>query len=382
MRVDDKVIIVGGGVAGLALGVALAQAGVRSEIYEREPELSVAGAGLLIQTGAMQALARIGLAERVREVSEEIHFGLADTADGRLLNRTDLGFLRDEFGQPFVALHRARLQRVLCDALQGAPIFAGKRCVGYDEDANGVSARFEDGSTARGTLLIGADGLKSRVRAQLLGDAPPRYAGYSSYRGVTSLLAGVTRHELIETWGRGQRFGVVPLGENELYWFAVFNAPEGERAADDREFLRERFAKFRAPIPDLIEATATDRLLRTDIHDRVPVRSWTKGRVALLGDAAHPTTPNLGQGACMAIEDAVVLAHHLKQAPDLPSALAAYEAARVPFTTRIVHASWQFGRIGSWKNGVATGLRDLLLRATPESQIKKQLRANSQFSVT
>ena len=162
----------------------------------------------------------------------------------------------------------------------------------------------------------------------------------------------------------------------------MFNAPEGERAADDRKFLLEHFGKFRSPIPALIEATPKERLIRTDIHDRVPVRSWTKGRVALLGDAAHPTTPNLGQGACMAIEDAVTLAHHLTQAPDLPTALAAYEAARVPFTTRIVHASWQFGRIGSWQNGVATGLRNLLLRATPESQIKKQLRANAQFSLT
>ena len=212
MLVDDKVIIVGAGVAGLALGVALARAGVRSEIYEREAELSAAGAGLLLQTGAICALAQIGLAERVIEASEEVHFGVADTADGRLLNRTDLRFLRAEFGQPMVTLHRARLQRILCDALQGTPIIASKRCLGYDEDEGGVSARFEDGGAARGTLLIGADGLKSRVRAQLLGEAPLRYAGYSSYRGLAPLLDGVNRHELVETWGRGLRFGVVPLG--------------------------------------------------------------------------------------------------------------------------------------------------------------------------
>ncbi|HYP98327.1 MAG TPA: FAD-dependent monooxygenase [Polyangiaceae bacterium] len=370
------VLIAGGGIGGLALGCALQKAGIPFEIFERAPSLGAAGAGIVMQTAAMFALRHLGLDEAVARVGHEAKRGTGKNAAGTILHSTRL----DEFGAPSIAIHRARLQATLLDAIDAARVHTGRELTGFEQDEQTVHALFSDGSRASGALLIGADGLHSAVRRQLLGDTPLRYAGYTSWRGVTPIGGLSPAHEVIEIWGRGLRFGIVPIADNETYWFAVANAPAGEKDAD-RATLLERFAAFGEPARALLEATPSERILRTDIHDRKPVSTWSKARVSLLGDAAHPTTPNLGQGGCMAIEDAVVLAHCLNKHATLAEALGAYERKRVEHTSKIVNASWQFGRIAQLEGSFSTWLRDLALRATPESQVRARLRENARFSL-
>ena len=177
------------------------------------------------------------------------------------------------------------------------------------------------------------------------------------------------------------RFGIVPIADDETYWFAVANAPAGGSDPDHRATVLERFEGFGEPVRALVEATPEERILRTDISDRKPVSNWSRGRVCLLGDAAHPTTPNLGQGGCMAIEDAVVLAHYLTKHARVADALRAYQQKRASHTAKIVNASWQFGRVAQLEGRFTTWLRDLALRATPASQIRAKLRDNARFSL-
>jgi len=370
------VLIAGAGIGGLSLGCALQLAGIPFEIFERAPTLGAAGAGIVMQTAAMFALRRIGLDEAVARAGHELKRGTGRNAAGLVLHSARL----DEFGAPSIAIHRARLQATLLGALDEAHVHTGRELISFEQDEHGVRARFSDGSEASGALLIGADGLHSATRRQALGDTPLRYAGYTSWRGVAPVGGLSPSHEVIEIWGRGLRFGLVPIADGETYWFAVANAPPGEKDAA-RAMLLKRFAGFGETVHAMLELTPAERIFRTDINDRRPVPTWSKGRVSLLGDAAHPTTPNLGQGGCMAIEDAVVLAHHLEKHASLSDALKAYERKRVGHTTKIVNASWQFGRIAQLEGGFSTWLRDFALRATPASQVRARLRENARFSV-
>ena len=377
MAFEGAVLIAGAGIGGLALGAALARAGVPFEIFERAPALGEAGAGIAVQTGAMLALGRIGLDGPVARAGHELLCATVRAASGRVLARTSL----EGLGAPTIALHRARLQSVLRGALPERRLRTAKEVTGCAQDERGVRVSFSDGSSAAGALLVGADGLRSVVRAAAVGETPLRYAGYTSWRGLAARDDLAPPHEACEILGRGLRFGVVPIGGGQTYWFAVANAPEGGRDDGDvRAALGARFATFADPVGALIAATPPEHILRTDIHDRAPVASWSKGRIVLLGDAAHPTTPNLGQGGGMAIEDAVVLAHHLGHVPSA-EAVTAYERLRVRPTARIVEASRRLGRVAQADGAVVTRLRDLLVRAMPTRLLRRQLESASRFQL-
>jgi 2-polyprenyl-6-methoxyphenol hydroxylase-like FAD-dependent oxidoreductase len=378
---DGKVLIIGAGIGGLTLARALARRGIPCEIFEREKELEPVGAGILVQTGAMLALRSLGLDTVVAEAGQEVRVGFVTTERGARLQSTPMDFLREELGVPTVAIHRGRLQELLLRGAEGVPLSMGSELVRYEADAGGVSAHFANGESARGALLVGADGLRSAARRLLLGDSPLRYAGYTSWRGVAEAGDAITPFEVREMWGRGARFGYAGIGEGRAYWFAVRNAPPGERDPEPLAVVRSHFSSWAAPVPNLLERTRSEHVFRTDIHDREPVRSWSGPRVTLLGDAAHPTTPNLGQGGCMAIEDAVVLAHALERAESLEAALRDYEGARLERTSRIVRGSFRFGKIAQLENPFLIWLRNAVLRMTPAAPVQKQLRAAANFSL-
>jgi 2-polyprenyl-6-methoxyphenol hydroxylase-like FAD-dependent oxidoreductase len=377
----ENVLVIGAGIGGLVLARALEREGIEAKVFERAPAFAPVGAGILVQTAALLALRRLGLDHAVLERGREVTLGIGLTSKGKTLHSTPMGFLKDELGAGTVAIHRARLHEVFAGALERTPVLLGKHCVGFDDDGSGVTVRFEDGSSERGSLLVGADGLHSAVRRALFGEEPLRYAGYTSWRGIAPRVPGVEDGRIAEIWGRGERFGYVAVSANETYWFAVANAPEGGRDDDAHGVVLERFRDFCEPVPALVEATPKERVFRTDIHDRVPVATWSRGRVTLLGDAAHPTTPNLGQGGCMAIEDAVTLAHFLETESDHASAFAAYEKRRVERTTRIVKASWSFGRVAQLEGAFGTALRNFAMGLTPASVVKKQLREGARFTL-
>ena len=362
---DTDAIIAGGGIGGLAAAVALRQAGLRVLVCERSEAIDPVGAGLTLWANALKALHALGLADAIQELGVPELGGGIRSRQGRMLTEMSADRLQRRFGIPSIGIHRADLQRVLLDALPPDTVRLGAACTGFAHDEQGVEVRLANGARLHGRLLIGADGLRSTVRAELFGDAPPRYAGYTAWRGVTEFPHARLRPG--ETWGRGARFGQVALSGGHVYWFATANAPEGAGDAPGgrkRELL-DRFAGWHDPILDLIAATPEETILRNDIYDRPPLARWSDGRVTLLGDAAHPMTPNLGQGACQALEDAVVLGRCLRADGDVNRAVRRYEALRRPRTRAITMQSRRIGRVAQWRHPLACRLRDELLAIAP-----------------
>ena len=289
----------------------------------------------------------------------------------------------EEFARRYgfmAVMHRADLLALLMREVDPARLHLDRECVAIDPDERGVTAHFRNGETVRGAVLVGADGLRSQVRTGLFGLHPPRYAGYTAWRAVAS-LGGDAAPAIQETWERGRRFGIVPITGGRLYWFATRNTPEGERdpAGAVKAGLLECFKGWHAPIEALIEATAESSILRNDIYDLEPLPAWSRGRVTLLGDAAHPMTPNLGQGACQAIEDAVVLAVCLKKAERPEDALAEYQRRRIPRARSIVIESRRIGALGQWEGRWTCALRDRALRATPRALMERSMIAVAAF---
>lgn len=375
METNRTVLIAGGGIGGLTLGVALRRAGFSVRIFERAASLRPVGAGITMQTNAILAFRTIGLDTAVAAAGHSMQRGAILDWRGRTLGTMFVSEMAAELGAPMIAIHRAQLQEVLQEALGPEPLTLGTKVVGFRDEPGGVVARLSDGTEARGDLLVGADGLRSTLRAQLLGDGEPRYAGYTSWRGVCDVPGVADPASTTETWGRGLRFGVVPISQGRTYWFATANAPaSGIDAPDAHGELLSRFGDWHAPIRELIEKTPASAIFRTDIHDRPPVQSWARGRVVLLGDAAHPMTPNMGQGGGQAVEDAVVLARCLASEADVPAALARFQAQRLPRANDFVLRSRRFGVLGQWQNPLACWVRDQLFRRLPQSSIRANLR--------
>jgi len=381
VKLDGKVLIAGAGIGGLTLAVALRRAGFDCELFEREPELRAVGAGILVQTSAMLALRTLGLDRPVQEGGHGVHLGYGKSEKGELLQSTSMREVAEEFGAPTVAIHRGRLQEVLREGAEGVPLHLGDKLVDFEQEDSAVTAIFASGRRERGALLVGADGLHSAVREALVGETELRYAGYTSWRGIAEVEGAFPDGEVTELWGPGARFGYAAISTSEVYWFAVLNAPSGGREAEPLEVVRRHFEHFADPVPTLLRTSRPERVFRTDIFDRAPIGRWSEGRVVLLGDAAHPTTPNLGQGGCMAIEDAVLLAHYLKTRESVAAALDAYEKKRIPPTTKIVEGSLRFGKIAQIENPVAIWFRNLMLRLTPKRVVRQQLRQNAGFSL-
>jgi 2-polyprenyl-6-methoxyphenol hydroxylase-like FAD-dependent oxidoreductase len=286
------------------------------------------------------------------------------TAKGEQLTAWPVGQMSREIGVPSVCLDRDALLGVLVGALDDGAIRAGMECVGFCQDTTGVTARFADGGEERGDLLIGADGIRSVVRRRLRGTSDPRYAGYTAWRAIIPFTDPQAPEDTFaETWGRGKRFIHYPVGGGRHYLSCFMAVPEDmpEPSEGRRAMLLKRYARWLAPTRALIEATPDEEIHRTAIVAHLPLRRWGEGRVTLLGDAAHPMTPNLGQGACQAIEDAVVLAKCLREGSgDLTAALRAYEARRKGRTASIMMRSLGIGLTGRIKHPLAVTVRDRL----------------------
>ena len=367
---NQDVIIIGGGIGGPAAAFGLRQLGYDVAVYEQATALEAAGAGLTLWKNALDALREFGLWERLQAAAlPDDRFARLPAIwarDGELLVAADAAEMEKRFGRALAAVHRADLQETLIQGLGAEHVTLGRRCVGFQQDADGVTVYFADGGQARAGFLVGAGGLHSPVRAQLHGDRPPRYAGYTAWRAVIP-FAGDRRLDgglrAGESWGRGARHGRLPLTNGRVYWFATRNAPEGERAGDgEKAALLETFSGWHEPVESLIWATGEGDILRNDIYDRPPLKSWGEGRVTLLGDAAHPMTPDLGQGAAQTLEDAVVLCDCVGEHGLIPAALRAYEAQRIPRTTSIVRASRLAGAVGQWSHPAAVAARRALAR--------------------
>ena len=355
-----KAVIVGGGIAGLSSAIALHRHGWDVEVLERAPTISEVGSGLTLWSNALGALDVLGLGDQVRGSSSLEGSGGIRDSRGRWLSRTDVAAIRERFGD-IAMIHRATLLDILRSALPPEALRVG---VSVDGASPEGSVRHSQGSS-EGDLVVGADGLRSEVRRALWPDSEPRYAGYTAWRFVTAFPADFGPG--FESWGRGQRFGCTRLQDGRVYCFAVLDSAEGT-ASIGLAALRQRFATWHDPVPALLAATNEADLLHHDLYDIPALPTYVHDKVALVGDAAHAMTPNLGQGACQALEDAVALAE-AAQGDDL----AAYDARRRPQATMVSQRSARIGRVAQWHWPPAVALRDTLLRLTPESAFLRSL---------
>lgn len=295
---------------------------------------------------------------------------------GEILAETPVEALTKRFGTPLVAVHRADLQAALLSALGEGVVQTGVTCTGFQQDDMEVRAHLADGQEVAGDLLLGADGIHSTLRAQLFGATPPRYAGYTAWRGVAQIAPRQWGEQMAtETWGKGRRFGLVPLSQGRMYWFATLNTPEGMRDKEGgrKQELLDLFQTCHDPVPAVIEATDEATILRNDIYDRPPLHHWSQGRVTLLGDAAHSMTPNMGQGACQAIEDAAALATCLTTHHTVASALQVYEKQRLKRANSVVQQSARIGQVAQWESSVAVKMRNTVFKMLPSPLLFKQL---------
>ncbi len=317
--------IIGGGIGGLATASALQRQGIEVAVFERNPELREIGAGLTLWANGVQVLRQLGLADALMAVSAHLTHFECWSRRGKRLGSMRLDTIERRVGAPNLGIHRADLLRLLAGAVDPESIHVHARCVSFQSEQGTVISHFADGQQQQADLLVGADGLYSVIREQLLGKQQPRYSGYTCWRGVALFEdAHVSPGISSETWGQGQRFGMLPIGNGRVFWYATLNCPAGEqdRTGERKARLSQLFDGWREPIGRLLEATDEEAILRNDIFDRRPVHHWGSGRVTLLGDAAHPPTPNLGQGACQALEDALALADCLADQREPVSSLA------------------------------------------------------------
>lgn len=355
--------ILGGGIAGLTTAIALKRIGIRAVVFEAAPSLEPVGAGVTLAYNALKALKHIGLYDEI--ISEGHIFKHMTILDdqGKIINQMDTSRID---GAKNLAIHRADLHQKLQDQLDPATITTGKRTTDIREVPGGYEIKFEDSSLIKTENLIVAEGIHSVIRKKMMPESQLRYAGYTCWRGIADHNPGIS--EPSETWGPNGRFGMVPVGDNRIYWFACKKAPANSEKmkAYGTDELYQEFKNYHTPIGELIRSTPSDQLIWNDIFDLKPIDRFVFGNLVLIGDAAHATTPNMGQGACQAIEDAVVLADCLQQSSLSRKAFQSFEQKRKVRTQAIVEHSWSMGKVAQWENVMLRNLRDFVFRLLPQ----------------
>lgn len=360
----SRVLIVGGGIGGLCLGAALARNGRHHvEILERAPSWALVGAGIGIGINGMQALARLGLAEQVTARGQILDAWEIYAKDGAPLHRYDFAPIAARYGVSTVSIHRAALHEVLVKAAGGDAVRMGVSPTRIEQGDASVYVECSDGSQGHFDLVVGADGIRSTVRDLVFGPAALTYSGQTSFRCVVDRSPGID--SLIEIWGDRTRVGMSPISARETYCYTTLSiGPDEDQGPEGNfEVFRQEFAEFGGHFRHIYEkVTRPDQLIRTDISELID-HEWTRGRVVLIGDAAHALTPNLGQGGVMAIHDAAALADALSAHVETADALRAYVEDRAPLVRSTQVRSRVFGQLAHIAGETDLGaFRDTLIR--------------------
>ena len=364
--------IVGGGIGGVAAAVALHRAGIQATVYERAHELGEVGAGIMLWPNATRVLNELGLLERVALLSGPNRHFLVRSNSGTILMNIGLG----HFEVPALCARRSDLLDALISALPADRVRLGHDFGYLERQKSSVAIHFSNGVSVEHDFLIGADGIRSRVRSQSLGIHEPVYRGYTVWRGLARLTGAVPTGSNSETWGRGKRFGILNTGRDRFTWYATANTDpdHADSPAGRRHELLEMFAGWHEPVERLIAGTEEGAILKNGAYDLPPLKSWGYGRVMLLGDAAHPCTPNLGLGGCMALEDALVLAKSFCREATPELALRRYESLRRRRTRHVQQRSLLMGHIGQWENLLIAAGRQAMTGMLPAKIFERNLR--------
>lgn len=371
---QTPISIVGGGIAGLTTAIALRNIGIKVKIFEAAREIKAAGAGLALSANAIKAFEKLGIAQEVTEAGRQLSAFTIYDDKGKPLTRTNTERLSKKYGVNNFTIHRSALHKVLLSKLDPACIVTGKRSKDIQQKKEGYTVLFDDGSEFETNCLIVAEGINSPIRKKLLPGSRLRYSGYTCWRGVVD-NSSLKMDETSETWGAKGRFGIVPMANNTVYWFACINAEANSETFRSYKIknLLGHFKDYHSPIPQILSDTADEALIWGDINDLVPIDKYAFGNAVLIGDAAHATTPNMGQGACQAIEDAVILSWEIQRSEDIQSAFKSFENKRLKRTHFIVNRSYQIGKIAQEHNPLLIRLRNMALRLIPQKINEKQL---------
>lgn len=374
-----KGIIIGGGIGGLTTAIALRKAGMDVLVCEQAPALREAGAGIWMAPNALQVLFELGIADTIIAAGKKLEKISVVDLKYRPISVIDGAWVRKNFYFDTVAIHRGVLQQLLAAQLPPDIILLNKRFAGFRQDDRSVVALFEDGTSLEADFLIGADGIHSVVRRQMQIEQQLRYSGQTCWRFIADFSLPEAEKDLMyEMWSdkKGLRVGYSHINDRQIYVYITDAAiPGGQDHPDTlRDDLLERCRAFPLLIRQMINAARPENIIRSDLYDFPPIPRWTEGRVALLGDAAHATTPNLGQGACQAMEDALILSRKIHFVADIPTALTEYQNTRWKKAAYITNTSYQFARVTN-TTGLLRRIITGVLRATParvnEQQFEK-----------
>jgi 2-polyprenyl-6-methoxyphenol hydroxylase-like FAD-dependent oxidoreductase len=317
----NKTTIIGAGIGGLTLAITLKQRDLECHVYEASSELRPVGAGIIIANNAMQVFKKLGLDEKITAAGNKLSYMKITDAQLKNLSVINLNTYEQKYDVHNIAIHRGELQKILANELGYENISLSKRLAKIENNSP-IHLTFEDGSSIKSDVVFGADGIKSVVRNQLWSNTKLRNAHQYCWRGISEIdLPKQYHNELNEAWGKGKRIGFVQIGDRKVYWYALSNNPTTN--------LVGHFSEFHPNILEVIRSTKEEQIIASDIQDLVKLDTWHDGNVCLIGDAAHATTPNLGQGACQSIEDAYVIGKLLDEGSTLQNTFDTFEKRRL-----------------------------------------------------
>lgn len=375
----EPVLIAGGGIGGLSAALAMAQQGFASTVFEQADEFAEVGAGLQVGPNAFRVFEQLGVTEAVSEwATFPDSFTLNDAVSTEQIVQMPLGQgFRQRFGHPYGLMHRADLHRVLLEACRRSSLITLKtnsKCASFIDNGAGVRVDLAQGGSLTGSALVGADGLWSVVRQAIVGDGAPRLAGHICYRAIVPIeqIPAQMRSNDMNLWvGPKMHMVLWPMRKgaysNVTVVFHSDRFEEGWDTYGDPGELRERMATLHPSVYEFVTSIQDWRMYV--LRDREPIKDWSKGRVTLLGDAAHPMLQYLAQGACMAMEDAVCLATEMtRHKGDLAAAFLAYQQQRYIRTARIQLTARLYGHVYH-ASGASADLRNEFLRSKTPAQI-------------
>ncbi|WP_166963882.1 FAD-dependent monooxygenase [Yeosuana marina] len=364
-----RVTIIGAGIAGLTTSIALKQRGFEVEIFEAAPQFKKAGSGINLAMNAMQVYKKLGVYDDILKQANYTSSMESTNKKLKVLAGVDFTELESKFGVKNVAIHRAELHEILVNHLGNTPIYLNKRLKSITQENNKVLLNFDNRTQHYAHIVIGADGIHSEVRESIFKDSMLRDANQLCWRGITNIdLDSEYKNKLKEAWGKGNRFGFVHISKKEVYWYALIN----KNLASQSPNLKEIFADYHPVISKIIDQTLEENILLNEIWDLKPMKKWYDKNVCLIGDAAHATTPNMGQGACQAIESALVLSNCLAEEQTTEQAFEKYQTMRMEKAHNVTNTSWKLGKLAQTNNLLIVLLRNMIVPLIPKSATKKQ----------